>query len=162
LVATLRSEAPSSSAILARWPLTELVRHVAVAGLPAADATELAARLAGEHARAIDAAAIARAASGHPLFIDELVRHAIGEAPLRSELGLHDALRARIAQLPCPQRRVLDALASAQAPLETGVLAAVIGCPDLALLQRDLASLRTSSLIRVAGARTTDAVELYH
>jgi tRNA A-37 threonylcarbamoyl transferase component Bud32 len=167
VVATLRSDAAAWSQ-LARWPLPELARHVELAGLPAGDARALAAQLAGDYADgpvgggALDPAAIADAAEGHPLFIDELMRHAMAAGATRRGVGLHEALRARIARLPARPREILDALAVAVSPLEIGVLARVIACNDLAELHGELAALRAANLIRMSGVRTTDAVELYH
>src|SRR5262249_31881423 len=91
------------------------------------------------------------------------VRHALTEAaiPAQYGLGLHDALRARIARLPTRQREILGVLAVSVAPLEIGVLAQVTAC-ELAVLHRDLASLRAANLIAMSGARMTDAVDLYH
>ena len=91
LIATVRD---GTAATLARGLLGEL-RHIQVAPLPARHARALAAELIQliAPASALDAEAIVGESGGHPLFIDELVRHAShsgGEAsgPLRLDEAL--------------------------------------------------------------------------
>jgi tetratricopeptide (TPR) repeat protein len=113
------------------------VRHVHVARLPADEAAELARLLLGADpppgAARLDEAArtIATEAQGHPLFIDELVRHArLPGAPNDGQpLHLDDALRARIAQLPAEARRLLDVIALAGLPIGLDAAAEAAGLP---------------------------------
>src|SRR5207302_6251243 len=105
-------------------PLPVELRELFLDGLPLAEAQRLATliltRLDGDSSRA---EAIARETSGHPLFIDELIRHALvgGEAAT-----LDDALGDRIGRLEDPMRRLLELIAIADAPLpqETAARAA--------------------------------------
>jgi serine/threonine protein kinase len=130
--------------------------------LAAADARELARRLlrSADGATA-SAAAIATEAHGHPLYIDELVRHAAagdgGARPLR----LDDAIRARVAQLGDDARAVLELIAIADAPLPRQVLADATGM-ELPAVTKLLGALQLANLVRTAGRRGTERVEPYH
>jgi tetratricopeptide (TPR) repeat protein len=112
------------------------VRHVYVGRLPADEAAELARILLGADPPSgtpLDVAArtIAAEAQGHPLFIDELVRHARmpGDPDDGQPLHLEDALRARIAQLPAEARRLLDVIALAGLPIGLDAAAEAAGLP---------------------------------
>ncbi|MGO8993490.1 MAG: serine/threonine-protein kinase PknK [Polyangiaceae bacterium] len=141
------------------------VRAVHVGRLAKEDARELATQLlergAGvDHA---DAVAIAREADGHPLFIDELVRHAKArgsEAP-GALLRLDDALWTRVARLDLSARRVLEVACLLGAPVAQEVVAtaAALEMDDFA---RAVALLRAANLVRTGGARVTDAIEPFH
>src|SRR5262249_44159715 len=114
LVTTLRATDDDLPAELARW-LGGGVRCVPLLPLGPGDARELAAELLGGAAGEgpLSAAVIAAEAHGHPLFIDELVRHklshgaTLGNPPLQ----LDDALHARVARLDDDARRVLEIVA---------------------------------------------------
>ena len=135
--------------------------------LPPDEARELAQPLlARARARAPlgdDAAAIADEAGGHPLFIDELVRHsartATGAAPLR----LDDALWARVARLERRRAQLLELVAVAGAPLAAGDRARRRRRRRLRPSSREqVALLRVAHLVRTAGQRGDDAIEPYH
>jgi hypothetical protein len=104
------------------------------------------------------ASSIAAECGGHPLFIDEMVRHAAlaGERPRR--MLLDEVIRARIAELGTPARRLLSYIAVAGSPLDQNVLrdAADITPRDA---ERAASQLRVARMIRVVGAR---ALEPYH
>jgi eukaryotic-like serine/threonine-protein kinase len=139
------------------------VRRLSIESLPSDDARALVTALlrdAGAGAE-VSAAAVAEEAGGHPLFIDELVRHKLALGEHAGPLRLQDALRARIERLDPGARRLLELLAVAGAPLvqETAAAAAKI---DFAELTRQVAVLRAGALVRTIGARRTDAVEVYH
>ncbi len=140
------------------------VRTLRLDRLDPDDAQELAQKLlAGvPWSRHDTAVRIAREANGHPLFIDELVRHAMqgGEEQAKTA-RLEDALIARIDRLEEPQRLVLDAVAVAGGPLRMDV-AAHAASIDLSVLARAASRLRVANLVRASGVRRVDVVESYH
>jgi tetratricopeptide (TPR) repeat protein len=139
------------------------VRVLDLDRLAPADARELAARLPERAAPGADARAIADEAGGHPLFIDELVRHAAltsGEHQTAA-LRLDDALAARVDRLDPGARRVLEiaCVLGAPTPQETVAHAAALEMGDFA---RAVALLRTANLVRTQGSRVSDGMEPYH
>ena len=166
LIATVRNvpDAPGARAgVLGSLPGD--VRVLGLERLAREDARELAVRLLRRVAPGIaDAGAIADEAAGHPLFIDELVRHAAltssGEHPTAA-LRLDDALAARVDRLDASARRVLELACVLGGPTaqETVAQAAAL---DMGEFVRVVALLRTSNLVRTRGARVTDAMEPYH
>jgi len=136
-----------------------------VGPLDATAATDLARRLV-EHAHVSDAVApevIASEARGHPLYIDELVRHAAAAAERTAapRVRLEDAIWARVSVLPEPQRGLVELAAVAGEPiaLETLRLAAEL---DRAEFVRALGVLRVAHLLKGRGGRDTDRIETYH
>jgi predicted ATPase len=86
-------------------------------------ARALLARASGSVPAAAEVEAIAAEAKGHPLFLDELVRHRAmrdAEAPMR----LDDALVARAARLAPAARKVLELVAVAGVPVTQQVAGA--------------------------------------
>jgi serine/threonine protein kinase/tetratricopeptide (TPR) repeat protein/energy-coupling factor transporter ATP-binding protein EcfA2 len=139
------------------------VRRLSIEALPPADARALVDALlhdAGADAEAL-AESVAAEAGGHPLFIDELVRHRLVAGEQAGPLRLTEALRSRIARLDAGARQLLELCAVAGAPLrqETAAAAAKV---DFAELSRRIAVLRAGNLMRTAGARRTDTIEAYH
>jgi len=140
------------------------VRLLQVDNLPAEAAVELAGHLASR-CRAdceIDAEHIAEEAAGHPMFIDELVRHAAMHGGLEpGTVRLDDALLARVAWLRDSERSVLEALAIVGGPMiqETAALATNM---DFDTYTQHIALLRAAHLVRTSGSRTNDRIELYH
>ncbi len=139
------------------------VRRLSIESLPRDDARALVTALlrdAGAGAE-VSAEAVAEEAGGHPLFIDELVRHRLALGEHAGPVRLQDALRARVERLDPGARKLLELLAVAGSPLvqETAASAAKI---DFAELTRQVAVLRAGALVRTIGARRTDAVEVYH
>ncbi len=165
LIATVRNDPDAPGArpsVLASLPGD--VRVVSIERLATDDARELAARLLQRVAPgAADAAAIAKEAGGHPLFIDELVRHLAltsGTSPVAT-LRLDDALAARVDRLDPGARRVLEIACVIGAPIsqETVAHAAAL---EMREFVRVVALLRTSNLVRTSGARVNDAMQPYH
>ena len=105
---------------------------------------------------------VAREADGHPLFIDALVRHALGGGEERARnVRLEDALAARVGRLEDAQRQVLEAVAVGGGPLRLDVVAhATSG--ELAGLARAVARLRIANLVRASGIRRVDLLDTYH
>ncbi|HEY2513391.1 MAG TPA: AAA family ATPase [Polyangiaceae bacterium] len=153
---------PKAPAILASLPGD--VRPIHVGRLSAGDARQLAARLLRRASPGLlpDAAAIADEAAGHPLFIDELVRHAALTLGAPSQaLRLDDALWSRVQRLDPPVRRVLDIACVIGAPMAQEIVAQAAGL-EMRDFARGVSLLRTSNLVRTSGARVTDAIAPYH
>ena len=139
------------------------LRTLSVLGLPLDEALRLAERLLGPGgASADDVRAIVDEAAGHPLFIQELVRHVDGAAAGgRADVLLDDALWARIGAIEPAARRLLEVAAVAGEPLAARV-AMQAAALDAAELGRIVNLLRVASLVRTGGARGGDVVECYH
>jgi tetratricopeptide (TPR) repeat protein len=156
LVATLRDADPPVG-------LLGDVRRLRVETLPSEQARELARVLIGRMspASAPSAETIADESGGHPLFIDELVRHAtmVGEAP--GPLRLDEALWARISRLEPEVRRLLNLVALAGAPIDLASVARAEGS-DFGDLAKRVALLRIANLVRTGGSRGFDTIEPYH
>ena len=124
------------------------------------DAEALASSLLGDVARAAD---VGREAAGHPLFIEELSRHAgpAGEGEAGAPLRLDDALRGRVGALPAEARAVLEHLALAGVRVAAGVLQQAAGI-DAAPFDRAVAELRVVRLVKTSGRGDAATVEPYH
>ncbi len=126
----------------------------------APELAELLLRRAGGTTAA--AASIAVEARGHPLYIDELVRHvAIAGERDREALRLDDAIWARASNLPSLARHVLEIVCVAGAPLPQETLAQAAKLQLADFMQR-VALLRVGNFLRSGGARGADVVEPYH
>ena len=166
LVATVRDrsaggEASGPNAMATSTALAVELRHLQLSRMPSEEARELAqlliARVAGRPD--IDARAVAEEAGGHPLFIDELIRHShSGQTPA---LHLEDALWSRISQLEPAARAVLEltALAGGRLLQQTALQAAAL---DAASFGKQVGLLRVAHLVRTSGTRATDYIEPYH
>jgi tRNA A-37 threonylcarbamoyl transferase component Bud32 len=147
MVLTWRGESPPT--------LPGPVRVIELARLTQAEAEGLVALVAPE--RVADAAALAAAADGHPMFLRELLRHA---APPR-KVRLDDALWARIARMDTSARRILELVSVAGRPLPQNLVIDALGL-DPRTSAKWLGVLRAASLVRTGGARGSDPVEPYH
>jgi eukaryotic-like serine/threonine-protein kinase len=139
------------------------VRRLTLESLPPDDARALCAALLRDAGAVgeVDASAVAAEAGGHPLFIDELVRHKLLLGEHAGPLRLQEALRARVARLDAGARQILELTVVAGAPLVQDVAAAAAKI-DFGQLSRRVAVLRAGNLVRTAGARRTDTLEPYH
>ncbi|MDB4970453.1 MAG: Serine/threonine-protein kinase PknA [Myxococcales bacterium] len=164
LVATIRSADENTAVEIARR-LGHGVRLLPLQPLGPMEARELAADLLGRAAGEgpLSAAVIAAEAHGHPLFIDELVRHKLshGATLANPPLQLDDALHARIELLDADARRVLELTAVAGAPLQQGT-AAVAAANDFSEYSRLTTQLRAQNLVRTSGVHPSDTIEPYH
>jgi serine/threonine protein kinase len=166
LCATVRSTAEEPSELAG--PLQGIERtlrninFIHIAPLPAPEARELAEKLI-EHVAAgqsVSPESIADEAAGHPLFIHELVRHAAVEMRPRS-LRLDEALWSRIRRLELTAQTLLELVAVHGAPIAHDVLARSAGL-EFAELSRWVAVLRVGHLVRTAGVRQSDTLDVYH
>ena len=139
------------------------VRRMDLSRLPQDDAralvTKLVQRIAPE--LPIDAKTLAEEADGHPLFIDEIVRHLFLMGPSHGSLRLEDVLWSRIRVLEETPRRIVELLAVANSPLSQAVVATAIETTS-ADLARTLSFLRVAHLVRTTGARGADLIEVFH
>jgi len=136
-------------------------RRLTLEGLGGDEARALASRLLGPDAAPATARVIVAEAAGHPLFIDELVRHARTRDDGSQPLHLDAALWARVARLEPTARRLLALLAVAGARLPQGVLARAAHAAPTEFA-RDVAVLREAILVRTTGLRRDDVIECYH
>ncbi len=140
------------------------VRTLRLDRLEPDDARQLARRLLARVPWGTEEMAerIAREADGHPLFIDELVRHSMqgGEEQARTA-RLEDALVARIDRIDDAQRQVLDVVAVAGGPLRLDVVAHATSV-ELGGLARAVSRLRIANLVRASGIRRVDLLDTYH
>jgi serine/threonine protein kinase len=160
VLATSRPRAPGAAAL----PAELRVRRMPLGRLTDDEATLLANRLLSRALPegTIDPRALVEDAGGHPLFIDELVRHVVtfgGRAG--HAIHLDDALWERATRLGPKARRIIELLAVAGAPLHMDVLARASETPA-AELARTLGELRVANLVRGTSGRATDLVEPYH
>jgi serine/threonine protein kinase len=159
----LAAGADANGGPAALTPIPGEVRHIRLRPLAGDAALELT-RLLLERAGlsdTIDAATLAAEARGHPLYIDELVRHAeLGGDAASHRLRLDEAIWARASQLEPGAVRVLELAAVAGAPLSQAILC------DAAELERGefarhLSLLRVANLVR-GGRGPQSSVEPYH
>ncbi len=144
--------------------LVASTRHMLVEALSFEQSVELVRRIAAglDVTAALDAAAIAREARGHPLYLYELVQHAAATGATGGEVTrLEDALQARIARLDDAARRFVAVLAVAGAPVPLTIAAAACGLTT-GEAARNALSLRYEMLVRATGTRAVDRVEPYH
>ena len=164
-VASIRSGSDAQVQIELQKKLEAIpeVRNLHIQPLPPEQAEELARRLfqGAEALGVLDAQTIADEAGGHPMFINELVRHSVGGDANVKRFRLDDALKARIDALPEKARVVLDILAVAGRPLSRRT-AADASQMDFGDFVRQVEFLRAEHLAKTAGTRQDDVVETYH
>ena len=141
------------------------LHRLALAPLPPGDASELAgallARMHGAAPEAADSEAIAKEAGGHPLFIDELVRHSAAATPGDGPVHLDDAIWKRVERLEAKARELIHVIAIAGSPLPIEVAAQAANL-QLAEFSRRASGLRLATLARNAGAPGQSTIEPYH
>jgi type II secretory pathway predicted ATPase ExeA len=165
LLATWRSAGEAEAPLAGRLrTLPIAVDDLVLDVLPEQEARELAAllflHLGGASSDVSNLGAIAQEAQGHPLFIDELVRHALahgGEAPATVE----DAVLARLQQLDERARGLLLFVAIAAAPLRLDVAARAARL-EAGGISRWGGLLRVANLVRWGGAPAGETIEPYH
>jgi serine/threonine protein kinase len=152
--------------------------HLHLEHLPPEESHELAVRVLQQYAIVDEklSQAIADEAGGHPLFIDELARHArasgavTGALPLESSrpstspaaLGrLEEALWQRAQQFDARARRILEVLAVAGAPLTKEIAVHAVSM-DFVEFAKRVSQLRVAHLLRGSDTGHADSIELYH
>lgn len=181
LLATVRT-AGTGAAAVASIPMSRLnvgsssmpgdVRIVPIERLPPDDARALASALFRK-AREADgtsvgadlaarAVAIAEETSGHPLFIDELVRHALGDGPATSRLKLDEALWTRIDALEPSQRALVEIACLAGTPIPHPAAMRAASLVDQVVYDRLVSALRGAHLLRTTQSRGQASIEPYH
>ncbi len=142
---------------------TIAVRELEVGALDEHTATELAEWLLARAGVSGSgrAQSIAAEAGGHPLYVDELVRHVAMWRQLDGSVRLDDAMWARINTLDEEAVHVLEIVCIAGTPLAREPLqrAADLQPERFARL---LAMLRVSNLVRSSSHRGADHLEPYH
>lgn len=142
-------------------------RELSVEALTLSEARELTLALLGRDdpvARA-QAHVVARESGGNPLFIDELVKHIQGGAPIDhweaiGKLDLDEVLWQRIGRQPEEAQRLLGTVAVSGRPISQ---ATAFQAAELDAGARvALASLRTARLIRLIGQADHEEIEIYH
>jgi len=139
-------------------------RHIRLERLPPSDARMLTQLLIGRvaPARPVNVEAITREGAGHPLFLDELVRHFTADStPEVRPVKLEDALWSRVEKLDPGARRIVELVSMAGGRLqqETVTQAAQM---DYADFSRQVAALRAANLVRTTAARRSDTIEPFH
>jgi hypothetical protein len=159
-IATVRPGSAAGGFDVSTLPLGE-VRNVHLDPLPFDDSLELARRIIDRvEAGTADAAAIAREANGHPLVIDELVRHA-ALSPRAARPGFEEALTARIDQLDAEARKLLELIVVSGTPLAQDAAARATALPPVEFAKR-VSLLRVANLVRTTGPRGGDRIEPFH
>jgi serine/threonine protein kinase len=168
-IATLRTTTLDGMPTSAMGPLigTLPFRHLHVHGLSRDESRSLWQALwtsvpGAEAPGLADPGQLLDEATGHPLFLAELVRHA------RSETGsfggrarLQDVLWQRIAALDSSSRRFMEMVALAGAPIRYDVVAQAAQLDVNDSLQL-LGALRTAQMVRVTRRADERLVEPYH
>jgi serine/threonine protein kinase len=138
------------------------VRYLPLRGLSPEETCQLVSALLPEaRERGWDVGSIAREAGGHPLFVQELVRHVARQGGAQAQVRLEDAMRERIKALSDQGQHLLHVVCVSGAPTPQAVVFDAAGLePGEAL--RLVASLRVGNLVRTRGARGADGIEAYH
>jgi hypothetical protein len=159
ILASVRDLADSA----VRDKLTQIpgARSLKLSSLNVENATQLVQLLAGAETAAVDIETIAVEAGGHPMFIEEMVRHVRDGAQLSPSIRFEDALSDRIRRLPDGARRVVEALAVAGRPISRELGARTLGM-QVAEFVSLIDSLQLANLVRTDGTRRSDMIEPYH
>jgi hypothetical protein len=160
VIATVRGDDAAGAAVAER--LAGLaVETLAVGPLDAADSRDLAARFAPRLAARVDLDRLCREAGGHPMFLQELVRHAGSADAAAAMPQLDDALWARLGLLAPDARALLELVCIAGAPIARDV--AMLACRiDGVAFERAASSLRAASLGGELRRGRDLALEPYH
>ncbi len=103
-----------------------------------------------------------RDTAGHPMFLDEMVRHAAHRADgSKSTIRLDDALWSRANELSEATRAVLQVVVAADTPLRHRVVSKAVGARPEDYVEHTM-QLRVAKLVRVSGTRQEDTIEAYH
>jgi eukaryotic-like serine/threonine-protein kinase len=109
---------------------------------------------------AVDPSAIVADAGGHPMFVQELVRHMLASASA-APTRLHDALHARIEGLDGLCRELLVACAISRTPIDEATLRRSVSCTGAQFVSA-LSRLRADRFVRLARRSVGREVEVFH
>ena len=154
----------TASSELAKAQLRGDVRHLHVDELPEADSRALAVQLLGggrTPQNDADALTIAQEARGHPMFIHELIHQRRTSRSGKAALRLDDALRARMERLDRDERRLLELVCVAGAPI-THDVAAHAAAADVPYVFQISSRLKAKNLVLASGMQSKDTLEAYH
>jgi eukaryotic-like serine/threonine-protein kinase len=146
--------------LVARIPCR--VRHIDLRGLSSVDARELAVALvpAGQASEGV-VERIALEAGGHPLFVEELSRHAAQHRSTLRDVRLDEVIWSRVVELEALARALVEVVAVAGKPIPQDVAASAAALAP-ADFQREVAILRACRLLRTSGSDWEDAIDTYH
>lgn len=143
------------------------VRALQVARLPPDEARDLVEQLLRALAGgapldpSLDIAALLAEGSGHPLFLDALVRHRLASSGEEAPMRLDDALWARIEALSARARMLLTVISLAGGPVARAVAQHALSA-EADEIDRLVAELRAEHFARTFGAGDDEAFEPYH
>jgi tetratricopeptide (TPR) repeat protein len=143
-----------------------LVRTVQLSRMPPDEAQDLVGSLlrslGGEAAEGgLDVAQVITEGSGHPLFLDALVRHRMAHAEGRGPLRLDDALWARVSGLAPRARMLLTIICVAGGPVARKVAQHALSAEGDEV-ERLVSGLRADHFVRASNLGADDAFEPYH
>jgi serine/threonine protein kinase len=162
LVCATRSATETGrSASAESTPLPGDVRRLRLEKLPTRDSEELVSQLLGPRAPEDEIRAIASESGGHPLFIDELVRHGNAPASGNVRARLDEALWMRVERVGAEARRLLEVIAVAGVPMVQELVAGA-AMIDTGQVFELSAQLRGEHLVRTSGPSREDTIEPYH
>lgn len=131
------------------------ITRLALRGLSDGESEQLTELLLDQHQ---SRTRIASEAGGNPLLIRQMVRCAIESDPIHGRIGLEDVVRLRLERLDAQQRRALEAICLAGAPIDLPTLADVAGDADQGRIVRTLEALHLAR--NVPGE--SDVVAIFH
>ena len=161
VLATLRAVARPQAWTVATLAIPGRFRELGLGHLGDDDARKLVELLLENVGAEADPERIAREAEGHPLFIDELVRHLATSSESRGPVRLDQAIWHRINALAEKPRQIVELVAIAAAPLAADVIRRAARA-DAKAFRRQIAVLRVSHLVSATGSRNSDLLEPYH
>ncbi len=138
-------------------------RTIDVAGLSARDARVLARTLLRDPDALANIEQTIADSGGHPLLLTEMCRYAAIHATKQRSavLNIDDVLRQRVDTLSKDERRLLNTICLAGAPITQGVAGRAAALNALEL-DACISRLRAEWFARTHGARATDCIEPYH
>jgi serine/threonine protein kinase len=137
------------------------VLRVALGPLAPDEALELTAATLGRPADSAIVGTIAAESGGSPFFLGELVQYALSPRADTKAVRLGTVLADRLAGLGADERRLLEVLAVAGAPIERVVASRAAGLepgPAEPLFR----ALHRAKLVRTAGSERDDLLECFH
>ena len=155
ILATVR-EADAPLSLLAGLP----IERTFLGPLSTDECRALAEGIAPQKAAKLDLDRVSREAGGHPMFLQEIVRHLVLSGAGAAADTLDDALAARVALLRPEAQSLLEVVCIAGAPLPIDVAAQA--CRLDSTVSRSVASLRVAMLVRETQRGRKLTLEPYH